>query len=151
MRTLLIPVLAAVLIAGAGAPVAAQTPVPGEVILVGGDMPSQIFGPGGGHGECFDLGPGILRVSTWSPPGRTGETASLQITNTADTSPFGQYMDLTITPNQMVAEYKIERGRYCYDVAVTHLLSNPLDATEPNRADRPYKQVMLTIAFRPDR
>jgi hypothetical protein len=118
-------------------PAAAQQP-PAETILVEG---TQILYPGVQGGECFDLGEGILKIETNSPPGRTGETAYLDVVKAVEGGEL-QYLRTMLTLEPISAQYAVEPGRYCYTVSVTKRFT---DTGDPNRPERPNKQVWLVI------
>lgn len=115
-------------------------PVGPETTIIDG---TQIFFPGGENVECVDLLSGQLHIEASSPPGRTGETAYLDVYRAMD-SGAETYLHTLVTDVPVVALYTIEAGRYCYDLTVTHRLQ---DTGDPNRPERPSKQVNLTLKF----
>jgi len=112
------------------------------VVLVDGP---QFFGHGAGHGECFDLGAGAIKIEANSPPGRTGEVAYLEFVKAVEGGSL-PYLLVLISDYSTTAQYSIEAGRYCYDIRVTNRLT---DMPGLSRDERPTKSVLLTITHFP--
>lgn len=145
LRRAMVSVLVALALVLIAVPVGAQVlPTIGATVLTDG---LQIYYPGASSTECFDLGAGVLQIESTSPPGRTGETATLEFVRAADGVDLPYLRTIISDPERAVAiQYTIEAGRYCYTIAVTKRL---VDTGDPNRPERPTKQVYLRLTHAP--
>lgn len=144
MRRGLLLVLVAALLLTTDPANAQMIPMPPPTTLVEG---LQYFYPGGGHSECFDMGAGVLAIDAVSPDGRTGEAAYLEVFKMTDGA-NDTYMKALISDaeNAIAVRYTVQPGVYCYDISVTKRL---VEVGDPNRPERPTKQVWLKITHQP--
>lgn len=144
MRRGLLLVLVAALFLMTESANAQVVPMPPPTTLVDG---LQFFYPGGGHSECFDVRAGVLAIEAESPGGRTGEAAYLEVFRTTDGA-NDTYIKALISDaeNAIAVRYTVQPGVYCYDISVTKRL---VEVGDPNRPERPTKQVWLKITHQP--
>ena len=112
---------------------------------------NTIMYPGAVVTRCFDFDGGMMIVSADSPPGRTGESAFLDVTGSLEDGEHAYLRTLvTMAPidarYSVEARYPVELGRYCFTLSVTKKLE---EAGDPNQPERPNKQVYLTVKHRP--
>jgi hypothetical protein len=109
-----------------------------------------LFTSGAERQECFDLPQGLLRVEGSSPWGRTGEDATLSVYNARASAASLDDISLaaTLAPEPLSIEQRLVGGTYCYRIVITNRYP---DTGDPNRPERPYKQVMLQITHEPAR
>jgi hypothetical protein len=143
LRAIVAAMLAVVVLAW---PAHAQTKP--ETILVN---TTQVLNPGDVVGKCFDLSDGTLFISAASPPGRTGESAFLEMAKRID-GVDSQYLRTLVTDAGLDSRYSIDAryivdaGTYCLKISVTHNVEDPFD---PNRPEKPNKQINILAKHRP--
>ena len=104
----------------------------------------MFFTSGGKMFDCYSLNPGLLRIEASSPPGRTGESAALIVTNAAGDG-IDMRLSTTLDLDGVVSEHRIVGGQYCVAIVVTNY--HP-DTGDPNRPERPTKQVRMKLTHR---
>lgn len=116
---------------------------PTETVLI--DEPHLFLYPGANWEQCVAVERGTLTVIASAAIGRTGETTHLLFHPNRQTARPDAYLAATLSDDQTMMVHTVEAGSYCYDVMVSHNLTNPLDATDPNRLERPFKWVSLKV------
>ena len=118
------------------APAAAQ---PTEQVLFDGLL---VLDPGDTPRRCFAVDRGVLTVIAASPPGRTGEDAWLGFAPNRETARPEVFLSAPLALDNLIASHLVDAGSYCYWVSVTNRLA---DTGDPNRPERPTKQVRIKI------
>ena len=112
---------------------------------------NMILNPGDSVGKCYELGAGTLFVAADSPPGRTGESAFLEIAKRVDGVDTLYLRSLVTMASidrrySIDTQYEIEAGSYCIVLSVTKNVPDPFD---PNRPERPTKHIYITAKHQP--